>query len=1602
MANEAAELDSLENAKTGLILTQDEKLPGVLNKLLPKLLIGLAQAPTQRVQKKIVSELLLHVNKRLASLSQPSLPLGSLVQLYSSNRLVVQQSHSSLARNLCAVYIERAAQCHTQDEPSDAVCTLLPSIAQQPAEHVDILLRVLCYFKHGQALEACDATACARSDLLCLLRFAETLVRMRPGVSDVPGGVSAQDSKRICWRGQDVPAADIVTDAKISLLKFVDKCTAKELSSSDRLVLYLLASTAAPEEQVKSLGEERLKRIAGSAAAASEVVEAPAVCQKLFELFDSNNIDNPPHPVLRSKIVQLLCKSRTAANDLPRAIEVIFEGIFSTNSSPMLLNATMEFLSWCLRICDLERLREASTRLHRALIQLLESTKTTESQRAQTLEAFAHLASRVPETVNTTTDALQWLLDMIEVEQVGTNLHSSAKEALPVVASAYSAESTTPGSVRNQVESAVLERLHSSIPGVRHGLLQIASKSLSLQSPAVTYAVLLLSDDPEHSVRDFAQRLIKSSSVGAAFEDTVAYFLSREQALAHGYFSTISAGALEAFLSYCKRVAQHEQAHRFTEDFQALLKHILRSQTLPSTVHITTLQLVLDWLDRNEAACSVFLKLCFEEQVLVQLLAHPSSEARDAASRLLGACSKSMTEAQLQHLIKTLSHSIQDPSHRLEERDGCIVALGKVISMSHQAAGLEECSDSIAAILFCINSDKWLRVSSLYAIGECSATATVPDEGVNAVLAFLNGCGPDVERKAAAWSCGWIACFCSSLEMARRLVSEHLLKLFDVTSDNFALAIANALGSACSRVQSEIAENVLAQCAQFLASGKTNERRTAAAAVHASLENMNADVVNRIDSMLPNLQAELLHCGPQSNSVLAQEEAEVAVTVTYKRASSQTRRTMSIRLEEGLAAAEGKLKELLLVANACGDRAMWYSLLEHARQPRASARKESASIEPEKLLSSRAVPQLYRIYFDPEQEVSDAAERIWLSLIGENPTDYVKSNFAAVSCDHCIQACSSPSPRHRSGAALALARLIPHLEWEIVKVRLRSLWQSAFKCVDDVSAMTRTSGAELISSTFKASVKFSTPSDTSHIIAKDAAAALIPIMVEDGMSSGKSSSEGSAVALGLLTKVFKTAPPEFLSAEQAAKVVPRLLLAIGEAEDPRAWRAQAIASSDAKKDTNEKIASTRATMATKNPLIEVVEEAIRQAGCGGADTLATQISPLLKAGHSSATRSAAAHSVRCLQQHGLSEAVAAKLAETCLDALLLEETRSGTISQVSALDIAMRFVNPEQHEKAVNRIVGLVDDPGDEHSCDAAALILRELGKSEQIKDYGHKVVPVAMLLQSEGNDWVDVMNSLAASGKHALRLHINDVCERIVHEIHYARQWARKRAAVRLAHQLLDEESTNASTVQALVNALVEELPRAKYNGREEIATTLGKGLATRQANINYRKATQALLSAIKKSKKDIMRPSLQALKSALETVDGTDDVPDGPAIIAALKDTALGMQQEMIANEDDACALLRCVRVTIMFATGNALVDALYIGIALEQAWRQSTCVRNECIQLCNAAFKAASQCEETWMALRQQQWHTSESSLTTPLLQYGSRRPSPSDIDAFLYTI
>ncbi|CAD6254932.1 unnamed protein product [Miscanthus lutarioriparius] len=296
---DAERMDALDRMLTRLALADDARLAPVLARVLPYAVTSLASpAPAVR---KLVMEILSHINKRVKHRPEISLPMLELWKIYT------ESTSATMVRNFCIVYIEMAFERLPTEEKGNIAPDLLINISNVPAQHQGIILRLVTKAIGECNTHKVDETIASKYRVITETKdglvFAEfcfhtLLYQAPPQGSGCPAGLSVVQSERVtgkqalkltylhqesCYYLHNalglLMVEFLVQSLQLGILNVIE---AMNFAPEIVYPLYLSASSDS-QEPVSKKGEEFLKRKASTVN-----LEDPNLIKRLFTLFNGS------------------------------------------------------------------------------------------------------------------------------------------------------------------------------------------------------------------------------------------------------------------------------------------------------------------------------------------------------------------------------------------------------------------------------------------------------------------------------------------------------------------------------------------------------------------------------------------------------------------------------------------------------------------------------------------------------------------------------------------------------------------------------------------------------------------------------------------------------------------------------------------------------------------------------------------------------------------------------------------------------------------------------------------------------------------------------------------------------------------------------------------------------------------------------------------------------------------------------------------------------------------------------------------------------------------------------------------------------------------
>ena len=174
------------------------------------------------------------------------------------------------------------------------------------------------------------------------------------------------------------PATRELAAKKLALLHFFRRASDATVPPPELLMHYLVASCDADHE-VSKLGDDLLRRrCVWDTNRPSVNLEDPKIAGSLYRAFLGGDPSTPeasraPASAMKIKLVNLLCRSVTAANSFPLTVQTIFTCLYGEGTTTRLKAAGMELAVWVLRHATDAQLKQASPLLLSGMLKLLDA-----------------------------------------------------------------------------------------------------------------------------------------------------------------------------------------------------------------------------------------------------------------------------------------------------------------------------------------------------------------------------------------------------------------------------------------------------------------------------------------------------------------------------------------------------------------------------------------------------------------------------------------------------------------------------------------------------------------------------------------------------------------------------------------------------------------------------------------------------------------------------------------------------------------------------------------------------------------------------------------------------------------------------------------------------------------------------------------------------------------------------------------------------------------------------------------------------------------------------------------------------------------------------
>lgn len=697
---DAERMDALDRMLTRLALADDARLAPVLARVLPYAVTSLASpAPAVR---KLVMEILSHINKRVKHRPEISLPMLELWKIYT------EPTSSTMVRNFCILYIEMAFERLPTEEKGNIAPDLLINISNIPPQHQGIILRLVTKAIGECNTHKVDETIASKyrvitesSDGLLFADFCfhTLLYQAPPQGSGCPAGLSVVQSERVT--GKQPLKIDVLASRKLGILNVIE---AMNFTPEIVYPLYLSASSDS-QDAVSKKGDEFLKRKASTVN-----LEDPDLIKRLFTLFNgtvgAENIAaelkvSPAHASLRMRLMSVFCRSVAAANAFPHTLQCIFGCIYGSGTTSRLKQLGMEFTVWVFKHAVTDQLKLIGPVILSGILRSLDGSSTAETDstgrdtKIFAYQAIGLLASRMPNLFSDKTDMAIRLFTALRLED--QSLRLTIQEAATSLATSYKRASTI---VLKDLESLLLENCEAEQSEVRFSAIRWATTLYDTRHCSSRYICMIGASDVKLDIREMALAGLnlmndgRQSSAGSVdfsypdIKEMINYICCQRPQLLHSdeqtngklLFPSKTFVSMIKFLMKCfessdnLKLLQEDPSHSAVAKMCVILEHAM-SYEGSSELHALALKSLVDLSSREPKLVS----LRYAERInwLRSLLGHVDSDAREAVSRLLGIASSALSTSSALNLLSELTSTLsQNRPSRFENYHGVLCAIG--------------------------------------------------------------------------------------------------------------------------------------------------------------------------------------------------------------------------------------------------------------------------------------------------------------------------------------------------------------------------------------------------------------------------------------------------------------------------------------------------------------------------------------------------------------------------------------------------------------------------------------------------------------------------------------------------------------------------------------------------------------------------------------------------------------------------------------------------------------------------------------------------------------------------------------------------------------
>uniref|UniRef100_A0A8D0SF45 Proteasome adapter and scaffold protein ECM29 n=1 Tax=Sus scrofa TaxID=9823 RepID=A0A8D0SF45_PIG len=1408
----------------------DEQLQNIISKFLPPVLLKLSS--TQEGVRKKVMELLVHLNKRIKSRPKIQLPVETLLVQYQDPAAV------SFVTNFTIIYVKMGYPRLPVEKQCELAPTLLTAMEGKPQPQQDSLMHLLIptLFHMKYPVESSKSAspfnlAEKPKTVQLLLDFMLDVLLMPygyvlnesqsrqnsssaqgsssnsgggSGIPQPPPGMSFYAAKRVI--GDNPWTPEQLEQCKLGIVKFIEAEQVPELEA----VLHLVIASSDTRHSVATAADLELK-------SKQSLIDwnNPAIINKMYKVYlgdiplktkegavlKPELKRDPVSTRVKLKIVPHLLRSRQAAETFPANIQVVYDGLFGTNTNSKLRTLSLQFVHHICVTCPEVKIKPLGPMLLNGLTKLINEYKEDPKLLSMAYSAVGKLSSRMPHLFTKDIALVQQLFEALCKEEPETRL--AIQEALSMMVGAYS---TLEGAQRTLMEALVASYLIKPEVQVRQVAVKFASTVFPSDHIPSRYLLLLAAGDPREEVHGEAQRVLRCLPGR-----------NRKESLPVMYC------LLEAVSVYPEKLAA-----KFVDKTEWIKSLMNSSKEEMRELAALFYSVVVSTVSGNELKSMI-------EQLIKTTKDNHSPEIQHGSLLALGF---------------TVGRYLAKKKMKMAEQQGVET---NADFLPEQEELIQSATETIGSFLD--STSPLLAIAACTALGEIGRNGPlpIPSEGsgftkLHLVESLLNRIPSSKETNKAIKMVNEL-----QFTIGEAITSAAIGTSSVAARDAWLVTEEEYTPPAGAKVNDVVPWVLDVILNKHITSPNPHVRQAACIWLLSLVRKLSAH--KEVKSHLKEIQSAFVSVLSE-NDELSQDVASKGLGLVYELGNEQDQQELVSTLVETLMTGKrakhevsgetvvfqggslGKTpdgqglstyKELCSLAsdlsqpdlvykfmNLANHHAMWNSRKGAAFGFNVIATRAGEQLAP---FLPQLVPRLYRYQFDPNLGIRQAMTSIWNALVTDKS---MVDKYLKEILQDLVKNLTSNMWRVRESSCLALNDLLRGRPLDDIIDKLPEIWETLFRVQDDIKESVRKAAELALKTLSKVCVKMCDP-------AKGAAgqktiAVLLPCLLDKGMMSPVT--EVRALSINTLVKISKSAGA--MLKPHAPKLIPALLESLSVLE-PQVLNYLSLRATDQEKAAMD---SARLSAAKSSPMMETINMCLQYLDVSVLGELVPRLCELIRSGVGLGTKGGCASVIVSLTTQCPQDLT--PYSGKLMSALLSGLTDRNSVIQKScafAMGHLVRTSRDSSTEKLLQKLNGWYmekEEPVYKTSC---ALTVHAIGRysPDVLKNHAKEVLPLAFLgmheiadeekaEKEECNLWTEVWQENVPGSFGGIRLYLQELIT-IAQKALQSQSWKMKaQGAIAMASIAKQTSSLVPPYLGMILTALLQGLAGRTWAGKEEL----------------------------------------------------------------------------------------------------------------------------------------------------------------------------------------